>query len=199
MVRTAPREPRLYTPVDQTPRSPMTFVLRAAVEPLSLVSGIRDKLHRRNPNVALGKVRPMTGYVERAIAPAGFTAVLAGVFGALALLLAATGIYGVLNYQVSRRLPEMGIRAAVGASGRDLLRLVLKEGAGLAGAGVIFGAAGALAAGRWLGALLYGVSTLDPLSYGLALLLLPSAALLGCWRPARRASTANAADMIREE
>jgi predicted permease len=189
----------IYMPVDQMPRSPMTFVLRAGVEPLSLVPAIRDRLRQRNPNVAMGKIRPMTGYVERAIAPAGFTAVLAAVFGVLALLLAATGIYGVLHYQVSRRLPEMGIRVAVGASARDLLRLVLGEGIALAAMGVLFGSAGALAAGRWLGALLYGVSTVDPLSYGVALLLLPGSALLGSWRPAMRAAAASPAEMIRQE
>jgi predicted permease len=189
----------IYFPVDQSPRSPLTFVLRAGVEPLSLVPAVRAKLHEHNPNLALGKIRPMTGYVERAKAPASFTAVLAAIFGALALLLAATGIYGVLNYQVSRRLPEMGIRAAVGASARDLLGLVLREGLVLAVGGVLLGAACALAAGHWLRALLYGVSARDPLSYGLAVVLLPAAALLGCWLPARRAAMASPADMIREE
>ena len=75
----------IYFPVDQSPRSPLTFVLRAGVEPLSLVPAVRAKLHEHNPNLALGKIRPMTGYVERAKAPAGFTAVLAAIFGVLAL------------------------------------------------------------------------------------------------------------------
>jgi putative ABC transport system permease protein len=189
----------IYFPVDQSPRSPLTFVLRAGVEPLSLVPAIRAKLRECNPNLAMGKIRPMTGYVERAKAPASFTAVLAAIFGVLALLLAATGIYGVLNYQVSRRLPEMGIRAAVGANARDLLQLILREGLVLAAAGVLLGALSAVAAGQWLGTLLYGVSAHDPLSYGLALFLLPAAALLGCWLPARRAATASPADMIRED
>jgi predicted permease len=189
----------VYLPEPQSPRSPLTFVVRANAEPLLLVPAIRGKLRQHYPNAAMGKIRPMTRYVERAIAPAGFTAVLAAVFGVLALLLAATGIYGVLNYQVSQRLPEMGIRMAVGATASDLLAMVLREGAALATVGVLFGVVGAAAAGRWLGALLYGVSPRDPLSYGLAVLLIPAAALLGCWRPARRAATANAVDMIRED
>ena len=115
----------VYFPVDQSPRSPLTFVLKTGLPPLSLVPAVRAKLREHNPNLAMGKIRPMTGYVERAKAPASFTAVLAAIFGVLALLLAATGIYGVLNYQVSRRLPEMGIRAAVGARRDDLLGLVL--------------------------------------------------------------------------
>jgi ABC-type antimicrobial peptide transport system permease subunit len=77
-------------------------------------------------------------------------------------MLAATGIYGVLNYQVLRRLPDMGIRMALGASARDVLRLVLREGLALTAAGVLLGAAGSLVAARWLGSLLYGVSPRDP-------------------------------------
>jgi putative ABC transport system permease protein len=174
-------------------------VLRSRVEPLSLVPAIRTMLHQRNPNLAMAKVRPMSGYISRDIAPAGFTAVLAAIFGAQALLLAATGIYGVLNYQVSRRLPEMGIRMALGAGARDVLRLVLREGLALAAAGVLMGAVAALVAARWLATLVYGVSARDPLSYALALVLLPAAALLGCWRPAWRAAAANPAEIIREE
>src|SRR5262249_22667202 len=153
---------------DQNPRSPLTFVLRTGVDPLSVVPGIRERLGRFYPNSAIGKIRPMTTYVERSIAPAGFTAVLAAIFGALALLLAATGIYGVFNYQVSRRLPEMGIRMALGARARDVLRLVLREGAVLVAIGVILGVSGAFAVARWLSALVYGVSAADPLSFGFA-------------------------------
>jgi predicted permease len=190
---------QIYMPFEQSPRGPLTFVLRTSVPPLSLAPTVRQLLRERSRTAAMAKVRPMTDYVAREVAPAGFTAVLAGVFAAVALLLAATGIYGVLNYRVSRRLPEMGIRMAVGASTRDVLRLVLREGLGLAAAGVLLGSAGALLAGRWLGSLLFGVGPRDPLSYGLALLLLPAAALAGCWRPAVRAAAANPADMIREE
>jgi hypothetical protein len=190
---------QLYMPFEQSPRSPLTWVLRTSVPPLSLVPTIRRMLHQRDPDLALAKIRPMTEYVAREIAPAGFTAALAAIFGALALLLAATGIYGVLNYQVSRRLPEMGIRMAIGASVHDVLRLVLSDGLRLATAGVLLGAAGAFAAARWLSTLIYGISPRDPLSYVLALLLLPTAALLGCWRPAWRAAAANPTETIRED
>jgi putative ABC transport system permease protein len=194
---------QIYMPYEQSRRSPVTFVLRAGagtgVDPLSLVPAIRASLRRRAPNAAIAKVRPMTEYVDREIAPAGFTAVLAAMFGALALLLAATGIYGVFNDQVSRRLPEMGVRMAVGANARDVLTLVLREGLELAAIGVVIGGAAAYAAANGLGTLLYGVSPRDPWSYGLALLLLPAAALLGCWRPAWRAASANPAEIIRAE
>jgi predicted lysophospholipase L1 biosynthesis ABC-type transport system permease subunit len=190
---------QIYMPFEQSARSPVTFVVRAQVPPLSLVPAIRQKLHARSKTAALAKVRPMTAYVAREISPLSFTAVLAAVFAALALLLAATGIYGVLNYQVSRRRPEMGIRMALGARARDVQGLVLRQGLGLAAAGVAIGLVGALIAARWLGALVYGVSARDPVSYGAGLLLLPAAVLLGCWRPAWRAGSADPAEIIREE
>jgi len=189
----------IYIPYEQSPRSPLTFVLETRVEPLSLVPAIRGILRRHDPNLAMAKVRPMTEYVAREIAPAGFTAVLAATFSVLALVLAAAGIYGVLNYQVSRRLPEMGVRMALGADARDLFRLVLGEGLILAAAGAFLGAAAALITARWLGALVYGVSPRDPLSFTLALLLLPAVALLGCWRPAARAAATDPAETIRAE
>jgi putative ABC transport system permease protein len=189
----------IYLPYEQSPRSPLTFVVRTQTPPLSLAPAIRRLLKDQAPERAMGKVQTMTASVARDIAPAGFTAVLAAAFGVLSLMLAATGIYGVLNYQVSRRMPEMGIRMAVGARAADVLRLVLGEGLWLAAAGVLLGAGAAVAASRWLAAVLYGVSPRDPLSYGVALILLPAAALLGCWRPARRAATANPAETVRGE
>jgi putative ABC transport system permease protein len=189
----------IYMPFEQSPRSPLTFVVRSTGDPLALVPAVREALRRRTRTAALAKVRPMTQYVAREIAPVSFTAILAAVFGALALLLAATGIYGVLRYQVSQRLPEMGIRMALGARASDVLRLIAGEALWLATIGVALGAAGALAAGRWIGALVYGVGPRDPLSLAAALVLLPAAAMLGAWRPAARAASATPAEVIREE
>jgi predicted permease len=190
---------QIYLPFEQSPRSPLTFVLRARTDPRPLAPAIREMLRARSRNAAIAKVRVMSDYVAREISPMSFTAVLAAVFGALALLLAATGIYGVLNYQVSRRLPEMGIRIALGAGARDVARMVLREGFSLAAAGVAMGAALSLLAARWLSALLYGVGPRDPASYALALFLLPAAALAGCWRPAWRAARTNPSEAIRQE
>ncbi|MBZ5600805.1 MAG: ABC transporter permease [Acidobacteriia bacterium] len=190
---------QIYMPFEQSARSPLTFVLRTDVAPLSLVPAIRTKLHERSKNAAMAKVRPMEEYIAREISPASFTAVLAGISGGLALLLAATGIYGVLNYHISRRMPEMGVRMALGASRCDVLGLVLREAGTLAAIGVALGTAGALIAGRWLVALIYGVSPRDALSYALAFVLLPSAAILGCWRPAARAASADPAEVVREQ
>ena len=190
---------QIYMPFAQSPRSPLTYVVRARVPPLSLAPSIRRLLHARDRNAAIAKVRPMTEYVEREIAPTSFTAVLAAIFAGLALLLAMTGIYGVLNHQVSQRMQEMGIRMALGASGQELIRLILREGLALAMAGVLIGAMGAVLVSGSLHAFLYGVSPFDPASYALALVLLPLAAVVGCWLPASRAAKADPAEMIRTE
>ncbi len=190
---------QIYMPFYQSPRGPLTFVLRTRILPLSLVPSIRNLLRARSKTAAMAKIRPMTDYVAREISPVSFTAVLAAIFGGLALLLAVTGIYGVFDYRISQRRPEMGIRMALGATARDVLRMVLREGAALAAAGILLGSIAALASARGLATLLYGVGPLDPVSYGFALLLLPLAALLGCWRPAARAAGSNPAEAIREE
>ena len=98
---------QIYMPFEQSPRSPLTFVLRARTDPLSLVPAIRGMLRARSRTAAMAKVRSMTEYVAREISPVSFTAVLAAIFGALALLLAATGVYGVFNYQISQRRPDV--------------------------------------------------------------------------------------------
>jgi predicted permease len=192
---------QIYSPFAQNLRGgyPETFVLRTAVAPMSIVPAIRRLLQQNTSPLAMDKVRPMSEYLDREIAPAGFTAVLARIFGVLALLLAATGIYGVLNYQVSRRMPEMGIRLALGASPRGVFGLILREGARITALGVLLGAGTAILAAHALSSLLFGVSPGDATSYLPALLLLPAAALIGCWRPAARAASANPIEAIRRE
>ena len=167
------------------------------MEPLALADTIRQELRRRDRNMALSKVRPMTAYIEHATAPARFIAVLAGIFAALALLLAAIGIYGVISYSVSRRMHEMGVRMALGATSSDVLRLVMREGLGLTAAGILLGVGGALLVSRALQGLIYGISAIDPVSYGLAIAVITAAALLGCWRPAAKAASANPVDALR--
>lgn len=192
---------QIYSPFEQNRRDgyPQTFVARTSGPPLSVVPAVRAALRDKDRRLAADKVQAMSDYVEREIAPASFTAALAVIFGGLALLLAAIGIYGVLNYQVSRRLPEMGIRMAVGATARDVFGLVLREGFVITAAGLLLGAGAAIGGSRWLSSLLYGVSPTDPLSYAFGLLLLPAAALLGCWRPAWRAAATNPVEIIHEE
>jgi len=191
--------PEVYIPFEQSPRSPLAYAVRTRVDPLTLAGPIRELLRQRDRNIAISKIRPMTTYIERAKAPANFTAVLAGIFGGLALLLAAVGIYGVVYYSVSRRMHEMGVRMALGASARDVKRLVLREGFMMTAAGMILGIAGALAVSRELQDLIYGIKPIDPLTYAAAIIVIPLAALIGCWRPASKAAAANPVDAIRME
>ena len=190
---------QIYLPYEQSPRNPLTFVLRTSLPPLSLVPAIRRMLHNTNKFAAMAKVRPMSEYVAREISPSSFIAVLSAVFAGLALLLAMTGIYGVLNYQISQRMPEIGMRMALGASSRDIVRLIFHESLALLTIGLVLGTAGALLIARWLASFLYGVSPQDPLSFALALLVLPAAVFFGSLRPAVRAARANPAEMIRAE
>jgi putative ABC transport system permease protein len=189
----------IYLPFAQSPREHLSFAVRTRLEPLALAGPIRRGLHQRDKELALSKVRPMTAYVAQATAPVSFTAALACIFGGLALLLAATGIYGVTSYAVSTRMHEMGIRMALGATSADVVRLVMREGLALTAMGMAIGVAGALFVSRALQSLIYGISALDPVTYGAAIVVIPAAALIGCWWPASRAAAANPVDAIRAE
>ncbi|HYL77998.1 MAG TPA: ABC transporter permease [Bryobacteraceae bacterium] len=189
----------IYIPFEQTPREHLSFAVRTRMEPLALVEAIRRELHKSDKDLALSKVRPMTNYIERATAPVRFTAVLAGIFAGLALLLAAVGIYGVVSYSISRRMHEMGVRMALGASASDVVRLVMGEGLLLTASGLVLGVAGALIVSRYMHSLIYGISAIDPITYAVAIIVIPSAAILGCWRPASKAASANPVDAIRAE
>jgi|CZKS01.1.fsa_nt_gi putative ABC transport system permease protein len=187
----------VYIPFTQTPREHMTFAVRTRMDPSALAGTIRQELQKRDKDLALSKLRPMTTYLEHASAPVRFTAVLAGIFAALALLLAAIGIYGVISYSVSRRMHEMGVRMALGATSSDVLRLVMREGLVLTAAGMLLGTVGALFVSRALESLIYGISAVDPVSYAIAVPVIALAAMLGCWRPAAKAASANPVDALR--
>src|SRR5262249_17886605 len=168
-------------------------------DPLLLVGAVRGETAKLDKELALAKVRPLSDYLDRAARPARFTMVLGTIFGGLALALAAIGLYGVIATSVSQRSREMGVRLALGAAPRRLLRQVLGEGMALTLAGLALGALGALAATRLLGALLFGVSPVDPATYLVAAAVLPVAALLASWLPARRAARGNPMDALRAE
>jgi putative ABC transport system permease protein len=191
--------PDLYIPYEQSPRTHLGYAVRTRVEPLSLAPVIRREMQKRDRDLAISKVRPMMAYVEQAKAPASFTAVLAGIFAGLALLLAAIGIYGVIYYSVSRRMHEMGVRMALGANGGDIIRLVMSEGLVLTALGLALGLAVSLAVSSYLRSLVYGISERDPLTYTVAIAVILAAAVLGCWRPAAKAASANPVDAMRAE
>jgi len=144
-------------------------------------------------------VKTLTNHMKLSLFPARIAATVLGVFGLVALLLSAIGIYGITSYTVAQRTREIGIRMALGAQLGDVLRLVLTHGVKLTIVGVLIGFAGAYAVTRAISSVLYGVSATDPLTFGLVSLLLVGVALLACYVPARRATKVNALIALRYE
>ena len=191
--------PQIYIPFEQSPRNHLSYAVRSKVDPLSLVPVLRRELRAQDKDLAIAKIRPMSVYMTQAKAPATFIAVMAGVFAALALFLAALGIYGVIHYSFSQRRRELGIRMALGASKRDLVQLVFREGIALSVIGLLFGVTASLLTSHYLQSLVYGVSPRDPGTYAIGAATLSAAAILGCWRPAMQAAKTNPAEAIRAE
>jgi putative ABC transport system permease protein len=188
-----------YVPPAMEPLLAMTLLVRTDGSPTAVVPEIRALLRDLDPDVPVTAVATLDELVADSIAQPRTTTAILSLFALAALALAALGVYGVLAYLVSRRIRELGIRSAVGARPRDLLWLVLREGTGLALAGVALGIAGALAAGRLLSGLLYGVTPTDPLAFGTVAVLALATALLAAWLPARRAAQADPVAALRGE
>jgi putative ABC transport system permease protein len=194
-------EPLVYFPFYQDP-SPynMSLVVRTnAADPALLNATLRAAIQSLDRNQPVFDVFTMRQIVERSMSSRRFSMLLMGMFAAVALLLAAVGIYGVMSYAVSQRTHELGIRIALGAGTSHLLRLVLGHGMQLALTGVAIGTAGAFALTRLMSSLLYDVSATDPATFGLIALLLVSVALVACYLPARRATKVDPCVALRYE
>ncbi|MEA2559192.1 MAG: putative transport system permease protein [Acidobacteriota bacterium] len=168
-------------------------------DPISLAKPVQRAIWSLNPNLALAQVRSMSQVVERSMARTSFTLVLLAIGAAVALLLGAVGIYGVISYVVSQRTQEIGVRMALGAKRADVSGMILKEGLALALLGIGLGLAGALAVTRFMQALLFEVSTTDPATFAAVPLLLAAVALLASYLPARRAAGVEPLEAIRYE
>jgi putative ABC transport system permease protein len=166
----------------------LTFVARTTVEPAALAPAVRRAVWSLDRSVTISQVQTMEQVVAQANARPRFYLLLLGTFAAVALVLAAVGIYGVISYSVSRRRHEIGLRMALGAGERDVLRLVVRQGMRVALAGAGAGLAGALLLTRLMSTLLYGVGSTDPLTFSLVTLVLTAVALVASYIPARRAT-----------
>jgi predicted permease len=165
-----------------------SFVLRATGDPLALSAAVSSEMRGLDPAVPVRRLRSMEQVVGRSVAPQRFNMSLLGLFAALGLVLAAVGIYGVMAYGVSQRTHEIGLRMALGAQARDVMKMVVRQGMALAMIGVAIGLGASYALTRLMKTLLFGVSATDPLTFAVIALSLGLMALLACWIPARRAA-----------
>jgi putative ABC transport system permease protein len=188
--RSLGEQPRhfLYHPILQGYYARSTLVAKTSGDPASLMAAVRREIGALDPNVAPTQLGTLEDHMTFTLFPARVSSVLLGVFGLLALVLALVGLSGLIAYSVSQRTREIGVRIALGAGTRDVLKLVIGEGVMLTLIGMTIGLAAALGLTRFLSDLLYGVSAVDPLIFGVITLLLIGIALFACWLPARRAT-----------
>jgi putative ABC transport system permease protein len=189
--------PSLYFPHAQAPFRRMTVALRTSGDPTGLVAPVRAEVASVDANLPLGNVTTMQQTLERSLARDRFAMFLVGLFGILALVLASVGIYGVLSYTVAERTNELGIRMALGATGRNVLRLVIRQSLTLIGLGVTGGIAGALLLTRLMSSQLYGVTARDPLTFGAVTVVLTAVALVASYLPAVRATRVDPMSALR--
>jgi putative ABC transport system permease protein len=194
-----PVRSQIYMPFAQSARWHMSYTVRTNGDMSSLVPRMREELAKIDKNLAMAKVRPMNDYVSNAMAPTNFTVVLAGIFAGFALLLATIGIYGVISYSVSQRTHEIGIRLALGATPANILRLIIKEGLRLTVVGLVIGFAASFLLTGYLQNMLFGVTPTDPITYAIIIGLIPLAAIVACWRPARKAAAGSPMDALRQQ
>jgi putative ABC transport system permease protein len=188
----------IYVPIDQSPTTFVNVVVRSAVEAGTLTRSIERAIHEIDRDQAITDIRTLEQIKSESVAGTRLRTTLLAVFASLAVMLSAAGIYGVISYTVAQRTHEIGVRAALGASSRDLLRLVLVNGAALAAAGLACGVAGALALTRLLGGLLFGVGARDPVTMVAAAAILAAVAMLASYVPARRAARLDPLDALRD-
>lgn len=189
----------LYVTTEQSPTYSLAVVVRCATTPSTLATAIVTAVHAVDPDQPVSNVKTLDAIKDDALVGQRVRARLLGIFAAGSLLLAALGIYGVLSYSVAQRTREIGVRTALGASRRDILRLVLASGVRLAVVGVGIGFVGMLAVSRVLASMLFGVTGHDPLTLTAAGLILPAVALLACIVPARRAMKVDPLIALRTE
>jgi putative ABC transport system permease protein len=165
----------------------MSVVVRGAGDPAALATAVRQALHQIDPDEATSTFRTMTDVVSSSAANDRFNTLLLGAFGAIALLLTAAGIFGVLSYLVTQRTQEIGLRMALGAQQADVLRVIVGHGLRLMLVGLGIGVAGALIVTRWMSSVLFGVKPTDPLTFTVVAIVLGAVAFLASYIPARRA------------
>ena len=195
----APSEPAYYLPASQAPLGDMTLLVRTTSDPRAVISSLRQAVWAINPNQPLSNINTLEQIVSENIAQPRLNMLLMMLFGGLALLLSAVGIYGLLSYAVTQRTQELGIRMALGANVTDVLKLVLKQGMLLALIGEGIGLLGAFALTRLMSGLLFGVTPTDVTIFAGVIVVLTVTALFACYLPARRATKVDPLIALRYE
>lgn len=191
--------PEVYQSQVQNPNESMSLVVRTTGDPMALVAAVRNEIFALDANLPAYDFTTMAEIVSGSMARERFTVLLLGVFAAVALLLAAVGVYGVISYSVTQRTHEFGIRIALGASSLELVKMVIAQGMKIVVAGLVIGIIAALALTRVMASLLYGVSPFDPITFCSVPLLLAIVALVACYIPARRTTKIDPITALRYE
>lgn len=191
--------PMLFLPFNQLPMPGMTLVVRTTGDPMALADGVRNAVRALDANLPVPEIRSLRRNHSNAMATPRFNALLTGGFAVVALLLACGGLYAVVAFNVARRRREIGVRLAIGALPEEVVRAFVRHGMGLTMVGVVVGLAVTLGATRLVGGLLYDVSPLDPLTFGVVTLLLVFVATVATYIPARRAAGIAPGEALRND
>jgi putative ABC transport system permease protein len=188
----------IYVPYIFSAFLPLTYVVRTGADPAGLISSIRAQTSAMDPDVPIAELGTLQSYVTNAMSQTRFLLALIGAFAGLALVLASIGLYGVISYAAKQRTREIGVRVAFGASQRDVLRLILRQGLVVALAGIGVGLAGSAAVTRVVQSFLVGVTATDPLTFAGVPAFLLGVAAVASFVPARRASAVDPVEALRD-
>jgi putative ABC transport system permease protein len=190
---------QLYLPASQEPRTSNALVVRTSADPRAMVVPLHRELQRLLPGMGYAQVRPLSTVLDPVLRQWRLGATMFTIFGVLALVLAAVGLYGVIAYDVAQRMREMGVRVALGAQAADIRRLVLWQGVRVTAAGVALGVAVAFVTVKYVEKLLFATSARDPLAFGGATVVILVVAVLATLIPARRATKVDPVVALRAE
>lgn len=189
--------PEFYLSSAQEPASSMTLLIRTGGQPLDLAASVRSALRSLDADVPLAPATSMDAIVGRTLGLSRFTSVLVGTFALIALVLLIAGVFGLVAFTTTERLPEIGVRLALGAERGSIFAMLLRDALALAVIGLTLGICGGFLLSRWMSGELYGASPLDPISVAVAIVVVTAAVLAATWLPARRAAGTNAWDVLR--
>ncbi len=194
-----PSEPAVYAPMEQLPFSGFDIIIRTTADPDRVINSMRAEIVQSDDALAVFNAASFETLLSTSLAPQRFNMMMMGLFGVLALVLAAVGIYGVISYGVSRRQHEFGVRRSLGAGRGELSRLVLGQGLKLTAIGIAIGVAVAIATSRLIAGLLFNVAPIDPMTLSGVAVFLAVVAILACLVPAQRASRVDPIVALRQE